>query len=185
MKSSRTELPGVLIIESDVHRDARGNFAEVYHIRRFEEFGISETFVQDNVSWSNGCVIRGLHYQEPHAQGKLVSVIQGAVFDVAVDIRRDSPTFKKWTGIELRPEEGRMLWIPPGFAHGFATLTETAAVSYKVTNYWSPDTEHGIIWNDPDLAIDWPVDNPILSEKDSAAPCLSDAITLPRYAALT
>ncbi len=181
MRRVETDLPGVAIIETDVHHDSRGFFSETFHQQKFAQLGLEATFVQDNYSYSVGAVIRGLHYQEPFAQGKLVSVLQGAIFDVAVDIRPNSPNYKKWVGVELRPELGRMFWIPAGFAHGFATLTETAGITYKVTGYWNPATERLVNWKDPELAIEWPIDNPVISEKDAAAPMLRDASILPEY----
>jgi dTDP-4-dehydrorhamnose 3,5-epimerase len=138
--------------------------------------------VQDNFSRSSKGILRGLHFQEPNAQGKLVQVLAGAVYDVAVDIRRGSPTFGRWVGVELSADNRRQLWVPPGFAHGFCVLSESADFHYKCTDFYSPTSEHGIAWNDPDLGIPWPVTSPLLSAKDSAAPRLKDAPLLPTYA---
>jgi dTDP-4-dehydrorhamnose 3,5-epimerase len=167
MKVSETAIPGLLLLEPKVFADARGFFLEVYNERTFAPLGITERFVQDNQSHSKKCVLRGLHYQGEQAQGKLVRVLQGEVFDVAVDLRRGSPTFGKWVGDKLSSENKRMIWIPKGFAHGFYTLSETADVAYKVTDFWAPQFEKTLLWNDPELGIDWPLDGePILSDKD-------------------
>ncbi len=181
MKAVETELSGVFVIEFDIQNDSRGYFFEIYRRNRFEELGLGMPFVQDNISYSQGHVLRGLHFQEPFAQGKLVSVIQGTIFDVAVDIRPASPTFKKWIGINLSPELGKMLWIPPGFAHGFATLTKTVGILYKVTEYWHPEAEKILNCKDPELAINWPIRNPVMSERDFKAPNLADVVALPNY----
>lgn len=166
MKVLETKLPGVLIIEPDVHGDARGFFMETWQQKRYAEYGLPANFVQDNLSLSHKGVLRGLHYQDPNPQGKLVYVLQGEVFDVAVDIRRDSPTFGQWVGVTLSSENKRQLYIPEGFAHGFCVTSETALFAYKCTDYYNPQAEHGIIWNDPDIGIEWPVKKPVLSEKD-------------------
>jgi dTDP-4-dehydrorhamnose 3,5-epimerase len=176
-----TPLPGVLLIEPKVHGDARGFFTETFHARRYFEAGIMLPFVQDNWSRSAKGALRGLHFQEPHPQGKLVMVVHGAVFDVAADVRRGSPTFGKWFGVELTGDNKKQLWVPPGFAHGFCTLTDDTDFFYKCTALYTPADERAIAWNDPDLAIDWPVKNPTLSPKDSAAPRLSQAPVLPNY----
>jgi dTDP-4-dehydrorhamnose 3,5-epimerase len=168
-----TELPGVIIFEPQVFGDPRGWFVETWSLKRYEEAGIRESFVQDNVSFSRRGILRGLHYQYPQPQGKLVQVLSGEVFDVAVDIRTGSPTFGKWFGAILSAENHRQMYIPPGFAHGFCVTSETALFSYKCTDYYNPATEGGIIFNDPALAIDWPVKAPHLSEKDSKYPVLS------------
>lgn len=170
-------LPDVLILEPKIFGDARGFFYESFNARDFKEAtGIDATFVQDNHSKSAKGVLRGLHYQLQHAQGKLVRVTAGEVFDVAVDIRRYSPHFGQWVGMRLSAENKRQLWIPKGFAHGFLVLTETAEFLYKTTDYWYPEFEHSIAWNDPAIGIDWPtVGLPILSQKDQNAPFLSSA----------
>jgi dTDP-4-dehydrorhamnose 3,5-epimerase len=169
MKIIKTGIPDVLILEPRVFGDARGFFYESFNQKVWREMtGLQTIFVQDNHSRSQQNVLRGLHYQIKQPQGKLVRVVQGAVFDVAVDIRNSSPTIGRWTGAELSAENKRMLWIPEGFAHGFLVLSEFAEFLYKTTDYWVPQYERTIIWNDPDLAIDWPLHNqPILSDKDS------------------
>jgi dTDP-4-dehydrorhamnose 3,5-epimerase len=163
-----TEVPDVLILEPKVFGDQRGFFFESYNQRDFASaVGNDIQFVQDNHSRSGKGVLRGLHYQIQHPQGKLVRVVQGAVFDVAVDIRRDSPHYGKWVGVELSAENQRQLWMPPGFAHGFCVLTDFAEFLYKTTDYWYPEHERCIHWNDTDIAIDWPIsEQPLLSEKD-------------------
>ncbi|RLA85081.1 MAG: dTDP-4-dehydrorhamnose 3,5-epimerase [Deltaproteobacteria bacterium] len=172
----RLEIPEVVLIEPVVFSDERGFFMEVYKYSEFSAFGITERFLQDNHSRSVKGVLRGLHYQNPpRAQGKLVRVLQGEIFDVAVDIRRGSPTYGKWVGVRLSSENRFMLYIPPGFAHGFCVLSDYAEVHYKVTDEYSPEHEAGIIWNDPEIGIDWPVESPILSERDSRWPRLSEA----------
>ena len=177
MKIVETTLPGILIIEPRVFSDERGFFMETYHQQRFHEAGIGAEFVQDNHSYSTGCVVRGLHYQEPNPQGKLVRCTRGAVFDVAVDIRRGSPHFGKWVGVELTEENKRMLWIPAGFAHGFSTLTDVADVVYKCTALYDAAADRSILWNDPQIGIEWPLrSEPRLSPKDAAAPRLSEAV---------
>jgi dTDP-4-dehydrorhamnose 3,5-epimerase len=177
MQLIRTTLPEVLILEPRVYGDTRGFFLETYNKRVLREVaGVDRDFVQDNLSRSVRGVLRGLHYQIVHPQGKLVRVVAGAVYDVAVDIRRSSPSFGKWVGVELSAENKRMAWIPEGFAHGFLTLSETADVQYKVTDYYAPESDRSIVWNDPTLCIDWPKTiGPIVSPKDKAAPCLKDA----------
>lgn len=169
MNVVETAIPGVLILEPKLFSDARGFFCEIYNERNFAALNIPDRFVQDNQSHSKKGVLRGLHYQSEQAQGKLVSVLQGEIFDVAVDLRRDSPAFGKWVGERLSHSNKRMIWIPKGLAHGFLTLSETADVAYKVTDFWAPQFEKTLLWNDPDIAIAWPVDGePILSDKDSA-----------------
>lgn len=173
-----TEIPDVKILEPRVFCDSRGFFFESFNSRRFEELiGIKKEFVQDNHSRSQKGVLRGLHYQlAPMAQGKLVRVTQGEVYDVAVDIRKSSPTFGKWIGVNLSAENKRQLWIPEGFAHGFLTLSETAEFLYKATNYYSPSHEASLLWNDESLAINWPIDiSPLLNEKDLTAKSMRDA----------
>lgn len=171
MKVVATGIPDLLIVEPTVFGDARGFFFESYNARKFAELtGVTAGFVQDNHSRSAKNVLRGLHYQIRQPQGKLVRVVAGSVFDVAVDLRRNSPAFGKWEGVELSAENKRILWIPPGFAHGFLVLSEHAEFLYKTTDYWAPEHERCIAWNDPDLAIAWPLDgaSPSLSAKDSA-----------------
>jgi dTDP-4-dehydrorhamnose 3,5-epimerase len=170
MKVVETAIPDVLIIEPKVFGDERGFFFESYNAQKFTELtGIKAEFVQDNHSRSAKNVLRGLHYQIKQPQGKLVRVVAGAVFDVAVDLRKSSPTFGKWEGVELSAENKRMLWIPPGFSHGFLVLSDYAEFLYKTTDYWAPEHERCIAWNDPDLAIAWPLAGvqPALSAKDS------------------
>jgi dTDP-4-dehydrorhamnose 3,5-epimerase len=183
LKVLPTKLPGVYIIEPRVFSDPRGFFMETYHQRRYTEAGIQDSFVQDNLSRSIQGTIRGLHYQMSHAQAKLIQVTRGSVFDVAVDIRRGSPYFGRWTGVQLTCDNQRQVFIPEGFAHGFCVLSEVADVVYKCSDFYAPQDETGIIWSDPDLAIDWPVANPLLSDKDSHLPCLADVFPerLPLY----
>lgn len=171
------EIPDLIIIEPVVFNDNRGFFMETYSYREFEKAGIKEKFVQDNHSKSVKGVLRGLHFQiKPFAQSKLVRCIKGEIFDVAVDIRPDSPTFRKWFAIVLSEENKKMIYIPKGFAHGFVTLSDVAEVEYKVDSFYSPEHERGIIWNDPEIAIKWPVEVPILSSKDMNFPTLSKLI---------
>lgn len=174
-----TPLPGVKLIEPRVFGDARGFFLESWNAKSFADAGLDLAFVQDNHSRSARGVLRGLHYQLSNPQGKLVRVTQGAVFDVAVDIRRSSPHFGRWVGYELSAENHRMFWIPPGFAHGFLVLSETADFLYKCTSLYDPPSDRGIRWNDPAIAIQWPglTGEPLLSAKDAAAPLLADAET--------
>lgn len=177
-----TELPGVIVVEPDVHRDSRGFFLETYHERKYREGGIVTTFVQDNHSRSVRGTLRGLHAQRQHPQGKLVRALGGEVFDVVVDIRRGSPTFRRWIGVTLSAENFRQIFVPPGFAHGLCVMSEWAEVEYKCTEFYVPADEYGILWNDPDLAVQWPVREPILSAKDAAQPRLADIFaTLPEY----
>jgi dTDP-4-dehydrorhamnose 3,5-epimerase len=177
MKVVSCDLAGLLLIEPKVFGDARGFFLETWNRCRYGECGIDTDFVQDNLSFSRRGTLRGLHFQNPMPQGKLVSVLQGEVFDVAVDIRRSSPTLGRWQGVTLSGENKRQFYVPPGFAHGFLVLSETAMFQYKCTERYSPEDEQAIRWNDPDLAIKWPVKDPILSERDTKAPLLRD---LPR-----
>ena len=181
MKISETYLNSVLLIDTQTIEDQRGYFREIFQDQKFGNIGISQNFVQDNLSRSKKGVLRGLHYQEPSAQGKLIQVIQGKIFDVAVDIRKGSPQFGQWVGLELSDASGNMIWIPEGFAHGFAILSETADVIYKVTDFWAPEAEHIIRWNDPAIGIDWPIDDPILADKDANAPTLAELTTLPEF----
>jgi len=173
MQVSKTPIDGLLIIEPKVFADPRGVFYEVYSESRYKEHGISR-FVQDNHSVSKQGVLRGLHYQVNSEQDKLVRVTQGEIFDVAVDIRKQSPTYGKWWGLSLSETNNLQLYIPVGFAHGFCVLSESAEVLYKCSDYYSPEDERGILWNDPDLAIDWPIKDPILSEKDAVYPLFSE-----------
>ena len=182
MKVERGRIPGLLIIEPKVFGDERGFFMESYSRDRYAEAGVPAEFVQDNLSLSARGILRGLHLQHPNDQGKLCSVLQGEVFDVAVDIRRDSPHFGRWTGQTLSEENRLQLYIPPGFAHGFCTLSEQADFLYKCTDFYAPGDEHGVAWDDPDIGIDWPIadgDTPLLSDKDAAAPLLRDAEIYP------
>ncbi|MBS3735248.1 MAG: dTDP-4-dehydrorhamnose 3,5-epimerase [Phycisphaerae bacterium] len=185
MKRLETDLPDVCVIEPEVHSDHRGFFMESYNVRSFAQLGITTTFVQDNVSGSRQGVLRGLHYQLGQPQAKLVSVVSGEVFDVAVDVRYGSPTFGKWVGMVLSRENRRMLMIPEGFAHGFYVLSRWAEFSYKCSNFYAPDEQRGIVWNDPDLGIDWPSASgtPIVSKRDAALPRLGvqNADQLPSY----
>lgn len=168
-------IPDVMIIMPEVHEDGRGFFMEMYHQRKFAQGGISEVFVQDNCSRSKKGTIRGLHYQVEYPQGKIVWVLSGEAFDVAVDVRRESPTFGKWVGTVLSGENKKGLYIPPRFAHGFCVLSDEAEIFYKCTDFYSPDHDRCIRWDDPDIAIDWPLQNPTLSPRDASAPLLKDA----------
>ena len=175
-----TNLPDVLLIEPKVFGDARGFFFESYNRRALAELGLDLEFVQDNHSRSAKDVLRGLHYQIVHPQGKLVRVVVGEVYDVAVDLRRGSKTFGQWTGQTLSAENKRMMWVPPGFAHGFCVTSEYAEFLYKTTDYWHPEHERSLLWNDPDLKIDWPVSaEPLLAAKDRAGLPLREAETYP------
>lgn len=179
MKVTHTALDGVLIVEPERHVDERGWFMESWHQRDFDAaVGHEVRFVQDNQSHSKRGVLRGLHYQlPPHAQGKLVRVLQGRVFDVAVDLRRSSPSFGRWIGVELSADNRCQLWLPPGLAHGYLALSDGADVFYKATAHYAPDTERCIRWNDPVLAIDWPLGGrqPVVSARDTQAPACADA----------
>ena len=179
-----TLLPGVVVLEPEVLADERGFFMETYHAARFRQLGIEAVFVQDNHSRSMRGVLRGLHYQEPNAQGKLVRCTRGALYDVAVDIRVGSPHFGKWVGADLTEENKRMLWVPPGFAHGFCALTDNADMVYKCTALYDAQSDRSILWNDSDLGIKWPIARPLLSPKDAAAPRLKEAKVLPRFAGM-
>ncbi len=173
MKAIPTELPGVLIIEPEVHHDSRGFFLETYHQHKYSELGLPGPLVQDNHSNSVRGTLRGLHAQVERPQGKLVRAVQGEMFDVAVDIRRGSPTFGRWVGVVLSAQNFRQLWIPPGFAHGFCVLSERVDVEYKCSDFYNPGDELTVLWSDPEIGIAWPVREPILSPKDAAASPLS------------
>lgn len=174
MKITPTRIPEVLLIEPDVFGDNRGFFMESWHKEKYAAAGLGVEFVQDNHSRSSRGVLRGLHYQLERPQGKLVRVVTGSVFDVAVDIRKGSPTFGQWVGEELGESNHRQLYVPPGFAHGFCVLSESADFLYKCTDFYAPEDEHGIAWNDPDIAIDWPAGDFVISGKDSRAGRLVD-----------
>lgn len=185
MRFVPTVLPDVIVVEPDVYSDDRGLFLETYHARKYAEGGIRETFVQDNHSRSRRGVLRGLHAQCRHPQGKLVRVMHGEAYDVAVDIRRGSPTFGRAVGVTLSGENFRQLYIPPGFAHGFCALSDWVDVAYKCTVLYDATDEITVLWNDPGLAIDWPIRDPILSPKDAAAPRLAELMErLPRFTAV-
>jgi dTDP-4-dehydrorhamnose 3,5-epimerase len=176
----KTDIPDIILFEPRVFGDARGFFFESYNKRAMAELGIRGQFVQDNHSRSTRGVLRGLHYQVQQSQGKLVRVIFGEVYDVAVDMRRRSPTFGKWVGFLLSEQNKRVAWVPPGFAHGFLTLSDSADFFYKTTDYYAPDYERCIVWDDPDLAIDWPLEHrPVLSAKDQAGRRFKDAELFP------
>jgi dTDP-4-dehydrorhamnose 3,5-epimerase len=181
MRVTPLEHPEVLLIEPDVFADARGFFMETFHAGKFAELGLPTDFVQDNHSRSVRGVLRGLHYQLHHPQGKLVRVVTGEVFDVAVDIRKGSTLFGKWTGVVLSEDNKRQLYVPPGFAHGFCTLSERADFLYKCTGLYAPGDEYGIAWDDPGLAIAWPQLDYLLSDKDLDNPTLRDSDNLPDY----
>ena len=173
MRFLQTELEGVLIVEPDVFRDDRGFFLETFHARKYREGGIAFDFVQDNHSRSAAGTLRGLHAQRQRPQGKLVRAVRGEIFDVAVDLRRGSQTFGRWTSALLSGDNFRQLWVPPGFAHGFCVVSEHAEVEYKCTDFYDRSDEIGLAWNDPELAITWPARQPLLSSKDAALPPLS------------
>ena len=182
MRVVAAELPGVLVLEPRAYADHRGSFYESWNARVFAEAtGVSAEFVQDNHAYSVRNVLRGLHYQVVQPQGKLVRVAAGTVFDVVVDLRRASPTFARWTSIEISAENRRQVWVPPGFGHGYLALSDAATVLYKTTEYWVPEYDRAICWNDPDLAIDWPLvdGGPIVAERDAGAPKLRDAEVYP------
>jgi dTDP-4-dehydrorhamnose 3,5-epimerase len=185
MKFIETSLPGCVVIEPQVFGDARGFFYESYNEAKYREAGIDRRFVQSNVSRSARGVLRGLHYQWPHPQGKLVSVLEGEVYDVAVDIRHGSPTFGQWAGVMLTAENHRHFWIPEGFAHGFCVVSEHATFAYQCTDLYDAKADGSIRWDDPAIGIDWPVSEPLLSDKDRKAPLLSEAAEgrLPEYEA--
>jgi dTDP-4-dehydrorhamnose 3,5-epimerase len=174
MNIIKTKIPDVLLIEPKVFGDERGFFLESFHAQRYAEAGIPGPFVQDNHSHSARGVLRGLHFQKHYPQGKLVYVTQGSVFDVAVDIRRDSPTFKQWVGVTLTADRHQQFYVPAGFAHGFCVLSEMADFHYKCTDYYHPEDEGSLRWNDPDIGIVWPISQPTLSNKDANAPYLKN-----------
>jgi dTDP-4-dehydrorhamnose 3,5-epimerase len=178
MEIIQTSIPGVLVFAPPVFTDSRGYFLETYQQKKYAEAGISKPFVQDNQSYSVKNVLRGLHFQLRYPQGKLVRVTQGTVFDVAIDIRRNSPTFGKWHGEILSAENKRQLYVPENFAHGFCVLSESAEFLYKCTDFYVPGDEAGLIWDDPQLAIEWPIDRPILSAKDAELPTLAASLEL-------
>lgn len=176
MKIEKTQIPAVVVLEPKVFGDDRGFFLESYNQRSFAEIGLEQLFVQDNHGHSTRNVLRGLHYQLGQPQGKLVRVVSGAIWDVAVDIRRSSPTFGKWVAEELSAENKRMFWIPSGFAHGYLVISESADVLYKATDFYAPSGERSLLWNDPELGISWPLSGePLLSQKDRAGILLRDA----------
>lgn len=168
------ELPGILLLRLDVYRDERGYFQEVWNPARVTVPGVHKEFVQDNIAFSHRGVLRGLHFQQPHEQAKLVIALTGTIYDVAVDVRRDSPTFGQWLGTELSAGTGRMLYIPEGFAHGYQVLSAEAQVLYKCTDIYHPEAEHALAWNDPAIGIRWPLPDPLLSPKDRNAPTLAE-----------
>ncbi|PYQ14698.1 MAG: dTDP-4-dehydrorhamnose 3,5-epimerase [Acidobacteria bacterium] len=179
MRFTRLELPEVILVEPDVHRDPRGFFLETYHLDKYRAGGVPGPFVQDNHSRSVQGTLRGLHAQRRRPQGKLVRAVEGEMFDVAVDIRRDSATFGRWVAVRLSGENFHQLYVPPGFAHGFCVLSRVVHVEYKCTELYDPADEIGVAWNDPDVAIGWPVRDPIVSEKDRRLPRLQDLQALP------
>lgn len=183
MSVIQTALDGVLVIEPRVFRDDRGFFAETYHAERYREWGIDVTFVQDNHSRSERHTLRGLHAQLARPQAKLVRVLHGAILDVAVDVRRGSPTFAQWISVELTAENFRQIYVPVGFAHGFCVLSETAEVEYKCSDLYDPTSELRLLWNDPEIGVEWPTTTPLLSDKDRDGRPLSEWLEdLPRYA---
>lgn len=174
MKVTRCDIAGLLIIEPKVFGDARGFFLETWNEQRYREAGLDLSFVQDNMSSSRRGALRGLHFQNPRSQGKLVWVIEGEVFDVAVDLRRGSPTFGRWHGLNLSSQNRLQFYVPRGFAHGFAVLSDTAVFAYKCTELYSPKDEMTLAWDDPDVGVKWPFDNPVLSDKDKQGVRLKD-----------
>ena len=184
MRIIETALKEVVLVEPELHEDPRGVFYELYHQDKYAKIGIAETFVQDNVAQSNRDVLRGLHYQLRYPQAKLVMAIQGKIYDVAVDIRRGSPSFGQWCGFELSDTNKRQLYIPPGFAHGYCVLTDTATVVYKCSRFYAPGDDRGIIWNDPTIHVTWPVITPVLSSKDRSLKTLAESESdVPEYKA--
>ena len=178
MEIIKTSIEGLLIIKPDVFKDERGYFFEIYNKERFAKEGLMMNFVQDNESKSSKGVLRGLHFQKsPFAQGKLVRVVKGSVMDVAVDLRKNSPTYGKWESVVLTEDNKLQFWIPEGFAHGFVTLEDDTIFNYKCTNIYNKESEGSILWNDPDINIDWNIENPILSEKDKISPLFKDFVT--------
>ena len=178
MRFVPTELAGVIVIELEVHRDARGYFLETYHAQKYQAGGINGPFVQDNYSRSMAGTVRGLHLQLRHPQGKLIRAVEGEIYDVAVDVRRGSPTFGRWVGVMLSADNFKQCYVPPGFAHGFAVVSPIAQVEYKCTDLYDPASELGIAWNDPAIAIPWPVERPFLSERDRRHPPLAEVMDL-------
>jgi dTDP-4-dehydrorhamnose 3,5-epimerase len=176
VRVSKTAIPGVLTVEPDIHADGRGFFVETYHAERYRHHGIPGPFVQDNHSRSTGGTLRGLHLQVRHPQAKLIRVIEGEIFDVAVDVRRGSPTFGRWVGVALTAASFKQVYIPAGFAHGFAVVSRVAQVEYKTTDVYHPAGELGIAWDDPTLAISWPLTTPILSARDARHPSLVEVM---------
>lgn len=182
MKFTPLDIPEVILVEPDVHRDPRGFFLETYHRRKYQEGGIREVFVQDNRSRSVRGTLRGLHAQRQKPQGKLVQAIAGEIFDVAVDVRRGSPTFGRWVSAVLSGESFRQLYVPVGFVHGFCVLSETAEVEYKVTDFYAPEDEMTVAWDDPEIAVAWPIQDPVVSEKDRRGRRLAEILhLLPEY----
>lgn len=177
MNVTQTKLSGVMIIEPVVHSDDRGLFLETFNTKRYYDLGIRHNFVQDNFSRSKKGVLRGLHFQKNVPQGKLVSCTQGLVYDVVVDIDPASGSFGSYIGVELSEHNRRQLWVPPGYAHGFCVLSDTADFHYKCTSFYDPNDEGALIWNDPDIAVDWPIENPVLSIKDQRSGRLTDILT--------
>ena len=186
MKVEKTKFPGLFVLKPQAFGDVRGYFMELYHSEKYANAGIRATFVQDNISVSRQGCLRGLHYQFPNSQGKLIWAVQGSVFDVVVDIRRGSPTFGQWFGTEISSDNRKQLWVPPGFAHGFCVMSETVAFMYKCTDFYSPQSEYTILWNEPSLNIKWPLLSPVLSEKDKNGHLLRDIDPekLPEYSDL-
>jgi dTDP-4-dehydrorhamnose 3,5-epimerase len=178
MEIIKTSIPEVIVFVPPVFTDSRGYFLETYQQQKYAEAGISKSFVQDNQSYSTKNVLRGLHFQLRHPQAKLVRVTQGTVFDVAIDIRKNSPTFGKWHGEILSAENKKQIYIPENFAHGFCVLSDSAEFLYKCTDFYVPGDESGLLWNDPQLGINWPIDQPILSDKDAVLPKLADVLAL-------
>ena len=174
MTVTETTIPGVLLVDPVVHGDARGFFVERYHAARYAEVGVGPAFVQDNHSRSGRGVLRGLHFQKRHPQGKLVEVLAGRLFDAVVDVRPGSPTFGRWEGFTLDAADHRQLWVPPGLAHGFCVLSDQVDLLYKCTDVYRPEDEGGLAWDDPDVGVEWPVGATLLSEKDRALPRLRD-----------
>jgi dTDP-4-dehydrorhamnose 3,5-epimerase len=172
--NSETQIPGLLLIDPPFFGDQRGYFMETWHRARYQDLGLTEDFVQDNIAFSAQGVLRGLHFQNPKPQGKLVYVLEGEIFDVAVDLRRGSPAFGKSFGLRLSAENRRQMYVPDGCAHGYLVLSPTALVAYKCTDFYNPSTQHALLWSDPDLKISWPMQNPVLSDKDKAAPTLRE-----------
>ena len=181
MKFVPAGIPGVIIVEPDVFEDRRGFFLETYHAEKYRAGGIADMFVQDNQSRSAGGTVRGLHLQLGRPQGKLIRVIEGEIFDVAVDVRRGSPTFGKWVGVTLSAANFRQCFIPKGFAHGFAVVSDVAQVEYKCTDFYDARSEIGIAWDDPAIGIAWPVSNPVLSDRDKRHPRLAEIADLPAF----